>query len=94
MQEWRRVCHIAGGYAAVAAAFVVFAMANGGIVVGDRDAHAPVLHAAQLPYGLLFSVAAFLPLCLAESACAAPSPPRACCCPAGCALRPSTAPRR
>lgn len=81
MQERRHVFHIAGGYAGVVAAFSTFAVVNGGIVVGDHDAHTPVLHAAQLPYALLFTVVAFLPLCFAESACAAPSlDPRPACC--------------
>ena len=63
------MCGVAAGYAAVACAFVVFVGANGGIVVGDREAHRPALHAAQLPYACLFAVGAFLPLCLADSAC-------------------------
>eukprot|EP00892_Ulva_mutabilis_P009505 jgi/Ulvmu1/6927/UM032_0005.1 len=68
LTEWKRVLKVAAGYAAVAAAFAVFVLANGGIVVGDREAHRPTLHAAQLPYACLFTVAAFLPLCLADSA--------------------------
>lgn len=80
VQEWRRVTRIAAGYIAVAVAFVAFAVANGGIAVGDREAHRAVLHAAQLPYACLFTAAAFLFICLPESACAlSPAlPPTAC----------------
>jgi alpha-1,2-glucosyltransferase len=52
---------------AVIAAFAVFALVNGGIVVGDREAHRPALHLAQLPYFSLFTAAAFAPLWLPSS---------------------------
>lgn len=41
------------------AAFVAFAAHNGGVAVGDKDAHQPVHHPAQLVYCLLF-LAVFL----------------------------------
>jgi alpha-1,2-glucosyltransferase len=43
------------------ACFGAFVYTNGGIVLGDKDAHKPVLHAAQLPYFAAFAVAMGVP---------------------------------
>lgn len=43
------------------ACFGAFVHTNGGIVLGDKDAHKPVLHAAQLPYFAAFAVAMGVP---------------------------------
>ena len=48
--------------AAVLAAFGAFVYANGGIVVGDKANHEPVLHAMQLPYLALFCASALAPV--------------------------------
>ena len=48
--------------AAVLAAFAAFVCANGGIVVGDKANHAPVLHVMQLPYLALFCAGALAPV--------------------------------
>lgn len=60
-----------GPYFGVLAAFVVFVVANEGIVLGDRSAHEPEMHFAQLLYFLpfatffsLFSGVVFLPQAL------------------------------
>jgi uncharacterized membrane protein (DUF485 family) len=45
----------------------VFAWVNGGIVVGDRHAHRPTLHLAQLPYFSLFAATAYAPIWLPSS---------------------------
>ena len=42
--------------AAVPAAFAAFVLWNGGVAVGDRAHHVPVLHFMQVPYLLLFTV--------------------------------------
>lgn len=70
LQNKGRVVRVARGHVVVVATFAAFAVANGGIVVGDRDAHRPTLHLAQLPYFCLFSAAAFAPLWLPSSMCA------------------------
>lgn len=48
--------------ALVPASFGVFVWVNGGIVVGDRGNHTPVLHVMQLPYLLLFIAGALAPV--------------------------------
>ncbi|CAD7696204.1 unnamed protein product [Ostreobium quekettii] len=48
----------------VPSCFVLFVVINGGIVVGDRDAHKPVLHLAQLGYFFLFAVGGLSPALL------------------------------
>jgi alpha-1,2-glucosyltransferase len=45
-------------------AFVAFVLWNGGITLGDRDAHAPTLHLMQPLYFALFSLASAGPLLL------------------------------
>lgn len=60
---------MAWGHLTVIAAFAVFIVVNGGIVVGDRDAHQATLHLAQLSYFSLFAAAAFAPLWLPSSMC-------------------------
>ena len=42
-------------------AFVVFVVQNGGIVLGDKAAHAPVRHLVQPLYFCLFSATALAP---------------------------------
>ena len=59
---WHRKARLAGRLwplAAVPAAFALFVLRNGGVVVGDRSAHAPVKHLMQPLYFLGFSVLAF-----------------------------------
>lgn len=46
---------------AVLASFVLFVLRNGGVVVGDRDAHKPKLHLAQVCYFGAVTFAARLP---------------------------------
>ena len=41
--------------------FVGFVVYNGGIVVGDKAAHQPALHGAQVPYLFLFLLLLFFP---------------------------------
>lgn len=53
---------------AVPAAFATFAVANGGIVVGDREAHAPARHLAQPLYFAAFAAAALAPALLSPAA--------------------------
>jgi alpha-1,2-glucosyltransferase len=52
----------------VPAAFAAFVVANKGITVGDREAHAPVLHLAQPMYLGSFALAAAGPLLAAPGA--------------------------
>ena len=49
----------AGWHALVVAAFVAFAKVNGAIVVGDKAAHAAVLHGSQPLYAAAFICGAF-----------------------------------
>jgi len=54
---WERRAQLAADYgplAAVPVAFAVFVVLNGGVAVGDRTAHAPVVHAMQLQYCALW----------------------------------------
>lgn len=44
--------------------FVAFVWVNEGIVVGDRSAHQPVFHGAQIPYLFLFLSGSFFPFYL------------------------------
>jgi len=67
---WLLRHHLVKRYAAlllVPAAFAVFVVVNGGITVGDREAHAPVLHLAQPLYFGSFLLAAAGPLLLAPA---------------------------
>ena len=48
--------------AVVLGAFAAFVALNGGIVVGDKGNHAPVLHGMQLPYLALFCAGALAPM--------------------------------
>ena len=41
--------------AAIAAAFAAFVHRNGGVAVGDKEHHVPVIHLMQIPYLLLFT---------------------------------------
>lgn len=55
---WRiraKLAAMIGPMAAVPAAFVVFLVLNGGVTVGDREAHKPVKHWAQLQYFALYT---------------------------------------
>ncbi|KAI8466453.1 MAG: DIE2/ALG10 family-domain-containing protein [Monoraphidium minutum] len=52
----------------VPAAFAAFVVLNGGVTVGDREAHAPVSHLAQPLYFGLFALAAAGPLLAAPGA--------------------------
>lgn len=54
-------------YVVVLLSFVGFVFVNGGLVVGDRDAHKPTLHPMQLCYFCLFFLA-FSPSYAAECA--------------------------
>lgn len=42
--------------------FCVFVVVNGGIVVGDRDAHKPMIHPAQMAYFFLFTAGGLAPV--------------------------------
>ncbi len=44
------------------AGFAAFVAVNGGIVVGDKGNHTPVLHGMQLPYLALFCAGALAPV--------------------------------
>ena len=41
--------------AAIAAAFAAFVYRNGGVAVGDKEHHVPMMHLMQMPYLLLFT---------------------------------------
>lgn len=62
MQHKWRLLRDLWSLALVPAAFAVFLVVNGGIVVGDRGNHTPVLHIMQLPYLLLFTAGALAPM--------------------------------
>lgn len=62
MQHKWRLLRELWSLALVPAAFAVFVVVNGGIVVGDRNNHTPVLHLMQLPYLLLFAAGALAPV--------------------------------
>lgn len=51
-----------GAYAAVIASFVFFFYLNGGVVVGDKSAHMPVIHLPQIFYYSVFCLIFMLPL--------------------------------
>ena len=51
-----------GGLALVPAGFAIFVVHNGGVAVGDKDAHRPVLHFAQLLYFCSCSLGFLAPL--------------------------------
>jgi hypothetical protein len=70
LQNAPRVAHVAGGHTVVVAAFAVFVVANGGVVVGDRSAHAPALHLAQVPYCAAFVAGALAPTLAHHCMCA------------------------
>ncbi|CAL8472321.1 g11864 [Coccomyxa elongata] len=61
LHKWRLLREL-WSLASVPAAFAVFVVVNGGIVVGDRGNHTPVLHIMQLPYLLLFATGALAPM--------------------------------
>ena len=54
----------------VPAAFTVFLVCNGGVVLGDRAAHTPVKHLMQPLYFSMFSAGALLPVFFTPSTCA------------------------
>ena len=56
-----------GPFLGLAAAFIWFLKVNGGVVVGDRTAHAPVLHLPQLCYFAVFTFGLLAPFQLAAS---------------------------
>lgn len=58
--RWRLLAHYAP-LAAVPAAFVAFVVLNGGVAVGDKEAHAPVRHIMQCHYCALWLAAAAAP---------------------------------
>ncbi|KAF8057743.1 ALG10 [Scenedesmus sp. PABB004] len=83
---WAARARLGADYApllALCAAFGAFVVVNRGVTVGDRDAHAPVLHLMQPLYCALFTAAAAAPLlpaaalARAGAAAAAASPARA-----------------
>ena len=64
---WHRKARLAGRLwplAAVPAAFAAFVVRNGGVVVGDRSAHAPVKHLMQPLYFVGFAALALAPVLL------------------------------
>ena len=67
LQNKLRVLTTAWGHVMLIAAFAAFVVLNGGVAVGDRDAHRPTLHLAQLSYFSLFAAAAFSPLLMGSS---------------------------
>ena len=67
---WHRKAQLAGRLwplAAVPAAFAVFVLHNGGVVVGDRSAHVPVKHLMHPLYFFAFSALALAPVLLRPS---------------------------
>lgn len=58
MQEKWRLARSLWSLAAIVVAFAVFVKKNGGVVVGDKAHHMPVLHFMQVPYLLLFTAGA------------------------------------
>ncbi len=62
MQRKRQLAARLWSLAAVPAAFAVFVARNGGIAVGDKGNHAPVLHLMQASYLALFCAAALAPV--------------------------------
>jgi DIE2/ALG10 family len=55
LYEWRTMIVQCGGHLVTIIAFAAFVRWNGGIVVGDREAHTASLHLMQLPYLCLFA---------------------------------------
>ena len=60
-KNFKRYIKLLVPYIIVIVGFIVFVIINQGIVVGDRNAHKPVLHFAQFFYFLLFVTAFSLP---------------------------------
>ena len=61
------VIRIAGGYLIVGIAFVIFVIANKGIVVGDRSSHAATFHPIQVLYFVAFTSGFTAPYVLTKS---------------------------
>lgn len=61
------LCEV-GGYIAVAFAFILFAVWNGGIVLGDKSNHIAVLHLPQLFYFVAFAACLLAPAFLSWNA--------------------------
>lgn len=62
-RHWRRVLARLWPMLAIPTGFAAFLAANGGaVVVGDREAHAPVMHWAQLLYFGGFAAASLAPV--------------------------------
>ena len=55
-----------GPYVPVAATFLAFLLWNGGIVLGDKTMHVPVLHIPQLYYFSAFTAVMMLPYLLTQ----------------------------
>ena len=69
-RAWRLRLQLAAdlwSLAAVPACFAAFVAVNGGIVVGDKTAHAPVRHTMQPLYFALFANLGLAPVLLAPS---------------------------
>ena len=73
MQRKRLLAGRLWSLAAVPALFGAFVARNGGIAVGDKGNHAPVLHLMQAPYLALFCAAALAPVHFSVARRAAPS---------------------
>ncbi|CAG0916382.1 unnamed protein product [Notodromas monacha] len=61
-----KILFVAVPYVIVLGAFVAFAIWNGGIVVGDKEAHTLTLHTPQILYFALFTSAMTWPILLPE----------------------------
>ena len=77
-QSRRRLARRLALLAAVPAAFAAFVAWNGGVVVGDRAAHAPVKHLVQPLYFAAFTAAALAPAAFSRPRCESLSHLRPC----------------
>lgn len=71
MQERWWVLKSLWSMAAIPAAFAAFVYRNGGVAVGDKEHHTPVMHLMQIPYLLLFTGGCLAAVHLAPSRCIA-----------------------
>ena len=62
-----KIVNIAGGYILVGISFVIFVIANNGIVVGDRTSHVATFHPIQILYFIAFTTAFTAPYVLSKS---------------------------
>ncbi|GAX78732.1 hypothetical protein CEUSTIGMA_g6169.t1 [Chlamydomonas eustigma] len=66
VRHWKQVLRKHWPMLLLPLGFIAFLKVNGGVTLGDRQAHAPVFHAAQLLYFALFAVSTLCPLLLSE----------------------------